>query len=127
MKLLADITSRPLDKPDREGVRSSTGAADVDEGAQRQQRIRRDLSDPSLRPCFRQQRSKISAFERACIFAVPDVVVTLRIEFSVEQSLLLEHIRKPWVVTPVRLHDDGAIRLAPPQEIVDRIALAARI
>jgi hypothetical protein len=37
-----------LHDPDREGIRRRAGAADVDEGAQRQQRIGGDFSDPPL-------------------------------------------------------------------------------
>jgi hypothetical protein len=46
----ADLLPHPLHNPDRESVGQGTGAADVDEGAQRQQGIGSDLADPSLLP-----------------------------------------------------------------------------
>src|SRR5258705_466370 len=49
-----------------------------------------------------------------------DVIIAIGIKREIEPALVLEHGRKPGIVTPVRLDDDRALRLAQPQEVIDR-------
>ena len=46
---------------------------------------------------------------------------------STKPTLLIEDGGKPWVVAPVCFDDDRILRLLHPHEIVDGVALAARV
>src|SRR5262249_4379772 len=83
-----DTIAHPLHDQVREGMGCTSCAADVDEGAERQQRIGGDLADPSLLTRLRQQLGEISALECPHVAALPDMLVTVRIEREVEPPLL---------------------------------------
>jgi len=55
------------------------------------------------------------------------VVIALGIEREVEPALVVEHLGKPFVVAPVRLHHDGALGPLGAEELVDRVGLARRV
>jgi hypothetical protein len=53
--------------------------------------------------------------------------VAVWILVEVELPFLLKHRRKPRIVPPVGLNDDGIVWPLNPEELIDRIRLAPRV
>ncbi len=83
----------PLHNPDRKSIGPRAGAADVDQGAQPQQRIGGDFSNSALRPRFGHHFREIRTLERARVDAFPYVLIPLRVFREIELSF--PRLKKP--------------------------------
>src|SRR5438874_146005 len=119
-----DRGADPLHDPDGKRIGQRAGAADVDEGAQRQQRVGGDFAYAPLCPRFGKHLREVGSLERPHVIALPDMVITIRIKRVVGFAFVFQYGRKPWIVAPVGLDEDHACRLSDPEKIVDRVGLA---
>jgi hypothetical protein len=63
------------------------------------------MSDPSLLPCQLKRLGEVGALESRGVVAFPNMPIPLGVDLQVEPALLVEDVREPWIVAPVRLHD----------------------
>ena len=87
------------------------GTADIEECLDRQHWIERDVSDPAVLSRLFQMSGEVGPLEGLSVVAFPDVSVALRVDFQIEPAFLIEDVREPGIVAPVRLNDDSIVGL----------------
>jgi hypothetical protein len=122
-----DLAIDELRNPNRHRVGAVPGAADIEDRPDRQHRIDWNVTDPAILPRLLQMSGEICTFESLGVVALPDVRIALGINFEIEAALLIEYAGEPRIVAPIRLNNDSVVRFLGSQEVIDGVALAARI
>ena len=113
-----------LPDPDGHRIRGGTTATKVKEGTQRQEWIRCNLANTAVSSCLRQASTEVCAFKCLGIVTLPDVVVPIRIKLQVTLALVLEDVAPPRIIAPIRLYDNGTVRLLDAEKLINGVRFA---
>jgi hypothetical protein len=102
-------------------VGSGPSTTKIEECPQSQKRVGTDTPDTDLCASLSQLLPKVRTLECASICPVPDMGVTIGIEFEIALSFSFKNLREPRIIAPVGLYDDRVRRSLLPEEFIHRI------